>query len=453
MTGVVDHLPAGPPGHIFVGNGRDYDRDRIGFLLRNQRRYGDVYSFSDTAIVVLDPQLIHQLHTRTNAEFVTEASLFSDRKRTEWLMGTITDTMSNRRAGWRGVSKTASASRAPMLVSAFDTVMRDVPGHDVDVNNLMRTVAGYEFASFCFGGDGSDLTDVVAAVDDGVRATLTLMNRSLRLPSWMPTPAIRRMRHSGAALRRLVHQRVTDRLAHDTPPQPRDLLDTVLQPGTTDTHHIEVSLNLMLRASYSIPGAALTWAVRQLALQPQLTQRLRDEANALHDPAAIDRPYAEAVVKEVLRMYPPSWFGGREVRHHTQLGEWKLQPGQQVMFSPYVVHRDPRWWDAPTQFRPQRWMTGQPPHARHAYFPFGAGPRICIGNQLGMLEQILTLSRLAQCYDIDVTNIDRAPMTARSILTPDGLRARFRRIALKTSSEKAIAADRDYGFHGVASIR
>ncbi|MEV5889088.1 cytochrome P450 [Nonomuraea fuscirosea] len=104
---------------------------------------------------------------------------------------------------------------------------------------------------------------------------------------------------------------------------------------------------------------------------------------------------AEAVIKEVLRMYPPTWLMGRDIVRETRVGEWDLRPGQQVMFCTYLVHRDPRWWTDPEEFLPERWFGGDVPHSRYAYFPFGAGPRICLGNQLGMTQLVLATAWLA----------------------------------------------------------
>src|SRR5690606_8916556 len=123
------------------GNEREYERDRIGFLLRCQRRYGDVFSFSDVSTVVLDPALIQRLHARTNAEFASETSMFSDPKRFEWLLSTIPATMASRRKGWRGVNRSTSARHAARLVDAFDRVLKGAEGREVDVNDLMMRVA------------------------------------------------------------------------------------------------------------------------------------------------------------------------------------------------------------------------------------------------------------------------------------------------------------------------
>jgi cytochrome P450 len=415
--------PPGPQGRF--GNEREYERDRIGFLLRCQQRYGDVFSFSDVSTVVLDPALIQQLHARTNAEFASEVSMFSDRGRFEWLLSTVPTTMATRRKGWRGVNRSASAQHAVRLVDAFDRVLKEAEGRDTDVNDLMMRAAGFAVADFAFGGDGRDVAPIVDAVDRAVRATQVIMDRPYRLPSWLATPGRVRMRRGAEGLREAIADRVEARRDLPAEDGPRDLLDVFLESSPDGPEHLHIPLNLMLRAGYGAPGAALTWAARQLAMQPEHARDLREEAESIGDPTVAERPLAEAFVKEVLRMYPPSWFGGREVTAPATLGDWRFGAGEQIMFSPYVVHRDPRWWDRPERFLPERWTGPESPHARHAYIPFGAGPRICIGNQLGMMELTLNVSRLAHRYDVELVNPD-VPMVPQTILRPLGLRARFK---------------------------
>ena len=421
MTVEAPRRPTGPPGRIGFGNQRDYETDRIGFLLRNQREYGDVFAFSDDSTVILDPELIQRIHQRTNAEFVTEMSMFSDKRRAQWLLTTIDATMVNRRSGWRGVKRSASLPRADRLVSVCDRTVDATDGAEVDVVELTRRIAGLSAAEFCLGGAGDDVSALVDALDPAVQATMDMMNRPWRPPSWLPLPRTKRFertaRRFGAELDNLMERRH----GAATPDEPRDLLDVMAGDDLAD---VPLMLTLMLRASYANPGAALAFAVRQFAHRPDVVARLRAESAELGDPMSSDRRYAEAVVKEILRMYPPSWLGGREVVEPVTVGEWDFRPGDQVMFSPYVVHRDERFWSDPEKFDPDRWLTGKSPHTRHAYLPFGAGPRICVGNQLAMVELTLDVARLAERYDIEVSNPD-VPAIPQTVLAPQGLRARF----------------------------
>jgi hypothetical protein len=81
-----------------------------------------------------------------------------------------------------------------------------------------------------------------------------------------------------------------------------------------------------------------------------------------------------------------------------EYGGWRLRAGDSLMFSPYLIHRDPRWWHEPERIDPDRWPAGRPPHTRHAYLPFGAGPRVCLGTYLGTLQLVPATSRLVHRY-------------------------------------------------------
>ncbi|GAA1682992.1 cytochrome P450 [Nonomuraea maheshkhaliensis] len=453
----------GPPGRFLVGNTYEYDQDRLAFLARAQRDYGDVFRFSPTAVVVQDPELIHDVLVRTNAEFRAESPLVSgaaarfqeliDRRLPVW--------MSTRRKGWRGMNAAGSAAYGSRLLRQFAAIMDERAGREVEVLSLMKSFSGQAIADFCLGGQpahrqpahgepahgepahgepadgqpvrGEPVRVVAEAVERAATAASALMASSLTLPHWWPTPRIRRFRRTAREVRSVLLEQIAARRAAGARPHPEDLLDELLHGEGAELSDEAVYdvLNVVLRASHGVPGASLSWIVRQFALDPDLAARVRKEAGDARlttpddppDPAAL--PYTEAVIKEVLRMYPPTWLMGRDIVRETRVGEWNLRPGQQVMFCTYLVHRDPRWWTYPEEFLPERWLGGDVPHSRYAYLPFGAGPRICLGNQLGMTQLVLATAWLAARFDIEVSDLDSAVPAPQALLVPRGLRAVF----------------------------
>jgi unspecific monooxygenase len=127
----------------------------------------------------------------------------------------------------------------------------------------------------------------------------------------------------------------------------------------------------------------------------------------------------------MLRAYPPTWLMGRIVARPTTLDGWHLRAGDQVMFSPYLIHRDSRWWVDPDRIDPDRWLGAEPPHPPRGYFPFGAGPRTCLGTHLGTLQLVLATSWMVHAYRIEVDAGPGPLRSPRALLIPDGLRARF----------------------------
>jgi cytochrome P450 len=385
-----------------------YERDRIGYLREAQRKYGDVFRFSDTATVVLDPKLIRDLFTRTNNEVGAEGLLLAGRR------GRVStaNKMAVRRHGWRALSPGTFSRHESRIVELLRLTLAETRGKEVDVRTVMQTYSGRGTVEYCLGRSNVDLADAVA---EAVTASEALMNSSLTLPPWLPTPKVRRLHNANAQMRGMLAERIARRRIMPHPSEPEDLLD-VLLVDELDPSAVTEMVEVALRASFGQPGVALAWAILTLARRPDLADRM----------AAGSDEYTDAFVKELLRLYPPIWLSGREVWEPTRVGDLELRPGEQVLFSAYVVHRDPRWWDEPDVFRPERWLTGTPPHARYAYFPFGGGPRICLGRHAGFRQLALALQVLSREYDITVRDAS-VPMQAGALLTPVGLRARFRR--------------------------
>ncbi|MEN3614254.1 cytochrome P450 [Plantactinospora sp. ZYX-F-223] len=430
--------PAGPRGRRLVGNRYDYEQDRIAFLQRCQYDYGDVFAFSPRTSVVADPVLVHEILVRTNTDFGIEVALFDDAPPEATARQTPT-AMAGRRKSWPGVNRAAVDAHSHRLVDIFHARLGPMLGREVDVAAVMKSFVIHATTDYCLGGSAeraaadetADVEEVAEAVAEAAERSTALMSSSLSLPSWLPVPAVRSAKAANRRLADLLYKRIRQRRAErwDTV---GDLLDTMLggDAEPLDDEAVYRTLSVMLRASHGVPGTTLAWAVLVLAREPGIAARIRVEAEVLaqraHRAVTVDDlPYTEAVVKELLRAYIPTWLMGREVRTHTTLGRWSFRPGQQVMMPVYLMHRDPRWWDRPEEFLPDRWLGTRQPHARFAYLPFGAGPRICLGNQLGLLQLVLAVAALVRDYDVTVVDPDTVVMRPEALLVPAGLRARF----------------------------
>ncbi|GAA4261646.1 hypothetical protein GCM10022255_095060 [Dactylosporangium darangshiense] len=412
-----------------VGNRYDYEQDRIAFLQRCQRFYGDVFAFSARTSVVTDPVLVHEILVRTNTDFGIEAALFDDALPEVTARQTPT-AMAGRKKSRPGVNRAAVDAHSDRLVDIFHARLAHVLGREVDVADVMKSFIIHATADYCL-GRGSE--EVAVAVADAAEHSTALMSSSLSLPSWLPVRAVRSAKTANRRLAELLYQHIRQRRAqpHDTV---GDLLDTMLVSDgePLDDEAVYRTQSVMLRASHGVPGTTLAWAVLILAREPEIVARIQAEADVLAQRtdravSADDLPYTEAVVKELLRAYIPTWLLGREVRTHTTLGRWTFRPGQQVMMPVYLMHRDRRWWDKPEEFLPDRWLGAQSPHARFAYLPFGAGPRICLGNQLGLLQLVLAIATLIRDYEFTVVNPEAVVIRPEALLIPAGLRATFMR--------------------------
>ena len=252
------------------------------------------------------------------------------------------------------------------------------------------------------------------------------------VPQWVPLPKQRRFRAARSDLDRIVAHLVADREA-----RPRDGDDVVsrLVASTAKEADPEVGRNrlrdelvTLLLAGHETTASTLSWSFHLLDRHPEVAEKLHAEAvEVLGDrlPVAEDMrrlPYTGRVVQEVMRLYPPVWILTRQAQQADVVAGYGVPAGADVLVCPYALHRHPGLWDRPGEFDPDRFLpensTGRP---AYAYLPFGAGPRFCVGNTLGLMEAAFVLAMVARELRLTGTG---APVTAEPMLSlrvKDGL--------------------------------
>lgn len=170
--------------------------------------------------------------------------------------------------------------------------------------------------------------------------------------------------------------------------------------GVSHAQRVDDLVTLLL-AGHDTLTNALTWTWLLLASHPEVETKLRAELSAVlrgHDATAADMStltYTKAVLAEGLRLYPPAWILARHAVESQQFDDGEVPQGALVLVSPYLLHRDRRWFDRPETFEPERWLGAQE-RPKAAYIPFGMGPRSCIGESFAWLEGVLILATIAQ---------------------------------------------------------
>jgi cytochrome P450 len=176
------------------------------------------------------------------------------------------------------------------------------------------------------------------------------------------------------------------------------------QGGMTDVQVRDEVLTLFL-AGHETTANALTWAWYLLSQSPKAAEQLHAEVDAIGTPSMNDLAsfrYTGAIFSEALRMYPPAWAIGRRALEDVDVNGCVVPKGCVVLLSPYVTHRDPRWFADPEQFRPERWLTEDDSRPKFAYFPFGGGARVCIGERFAWAEGVLLLATIAQKWSFQL---------------------------------------------------
>ena len=225
----------------------------------------------------------------------------------------------------------------------------------------------------------------------------------------------------------LIETILSARLARPQPDVPRDLLDVLRaardpESGAEFTpRQLRDQVATLILAGHETTAVTLFWAVMMLAEAPEEQAWLAEEAaNAAIEPDTAHATAAtlirtRAMVNETLRLFPPVFTMVREVIAADRIGQLELPPRTVVMIAPWVLHRHHALWQDAAQFRPSRFMPGQPAAARFAFMPFGAGPRICVGAQFAMTEAVLVIAALVGRFRI--TRVDQRPVLPVGIVT------------------------------------
>ncbi|HEV2195195.1 MAG TPA: cytochrome P450 [Candidatus Acidoferrum sp.] len=281
-------------------------------------------------------------------------------------------------------------------------------GEERDVHQEMMRLTLQIVAKTLFNADVARDTQDVGKSLELLLELGANFRRTLFVPHWLPTPTNLRIKREIAFIESILYRIISERRSsgHDA----GDLLSMLLraqdEDGSrmTDKQLRDETITLFL-AGHETTASSLSWTWWLLAQNPAAEAKLHAEldeilggrAPSMDDLARL--PYTANVITESMRLYPPAWGLARIVVEDHELGGYPVKKGMGVAMAQWVVHRDTRWYDTPEEFRPGRWdgdFAKRIP--RFAYFPFGGGPRQCIGNAFALMEATLILATIAQKY-------------------------------------------------------
>jgi cytochrome P450 len=279
-------------------------------------------------------------------------------------------------------------------------------GHALDIHAEMArlTLAIVGRTLFDMDVENERAREVAGALDETLAQFNRVLSPFLRLSERLPIPANRRFERAREVFDRTIHDMIADRRRAGMDGD--DLLSLLLRAreggaGMTDEQVRDEAITLFL-AGHETTSNALTWTWYLLsenrgaeaALHAELDDVLGDRVPTVAD--VPDLRYTDAVLRESMRCYPPAWAIGRRALTDYDADGFSLRAGSVLVVSPWLLHHDPRWWDEPEAFRPERWLGDEGGRPRHAYLPFGAGPRMCIGEDFARLEALLLLAAIAR---------------------------------------------------------
>ena len=300
-----------------------------------------------------------------------------------------------------------------MVQYARDSVDSWTDGQSVDLHDEMTALTLRIVARTLFDTDVSARIEEVARIGTWIQDFYYLRFASLRflIPTWLPTPGNRRLNAATRRLDDVVYRIIRER----KPDEDRgDLLSMLLLArdehgeGLTERQVRDEVMTLLL-AGHETTALALSWAFLLLdrnsaardALEAELATVLGDRPPSPGNVPAL--PYAQAVVNETLRLYPPAYVTGREAIRDTTVLGMRIPRRHIVLISMYTTHRDPRFFPSPDEFRPERWLDGLEKRLpRAAFIPFGLGSRKCIGSSFAMMEAVLLLATIARRWRFEL---------------------------------------------------
>jgi cytochrome P450 len=453
MARAFDALP-GPLGLPLVGNLHQLGKDPLGFFTRATREHGSMVRFRVGAkrlLLLTEPDAIEQVLVVHRA--VTQKDPITASLSLVLGQGLITAEgdfwLQNRRRIAPTFQPKHIQRLAEVMARSAEAGVAEIPTGERDVYQDMLDVALEIVKRTLFSHTRVDLAPVGPLLDEMMWSFHIGIHTWRRLlPPWVPTRTRRRLLSTSAKLGELVDSIIAERRASTQPGD--DLLGRLLAArdddgnGMPDSQVRDEAITLIL-AGHETSALTLSYTLMLLAQHPDVQARLVCELQDVvgdHTPTAAHAkrlPYADAVIREAMRLYPPAWAIGREATTPIQVGDVEVPAGTQILIPQWVVHRDPRWFAEPLAFRPERWLDERAKALpRFAYFPFGGGPRICVGNHFARLESLMLLAVWMRRFEVaPVPGFSVSLLPSATLRPLHGVRVMLSRRAARTAGAAA----------------
>ncbi len=412
------------PGAPVLGKLPEFRRDQLEFLTRMAREYGEIVNFRFlvfNAYLLSKPEYIQQVLVEQADKF-EKADL--DHKIFDTFLGKgLINSEGDFHRRQRRLMQPAFHSKrintyAEVMVNYAEQMTEAWKGQtQVDIHEAMSTLTRRIVLKTLFDTDESPETEQIAAsVETLNHLSEDSYKRGFTFPDWLPVPPVRKSRKAVAEVDKLILGIIEQR--RKTGGDQGDLLSMLLlaqdedDGGQMTDHQVRDEAVTLFLAGHETTANTLAWAFYLLAKHPEVAAKLTEEldrvlggrAPTLQDLGQLT--YTDWVIKEAMRLYPPAWvLNARTPQVDVEIDGYTILKGSSVFISPYVMHHDPRYFADPEAFKPERWANDfEKSLPRYVYFPFGGGPRVCIGNSFAMMEARLILANIAQEFEMQVAD-------------------------------------------------
>lgn len=433
--------PDQPPG--FTGDYAEilmrFSHDPLTFLTNAAQTYGDIVQIGPAQYLLVHPRDIETVLVQTNTRFAKLALDAKGRLAQSAFPGA---TMNTEGPVWlqkrrhiqpffqrQHIFRMLHTMHNDML-TMLDTWSTNQP---INLQHRLMELSLTLICRFLFNRTvPSSAQRIHAAVD----AIMQITRSPIRIPSFIPTPANLRLRKSMRQLDQLIDAIITT----SSDDASLESILTLLHNQPSAALHdewgptfIRDEVATLLLSGHETTANAMAWACVLIAQHPEVEQRIVEEVALITDHGGLQLDqlatlkYTTSVVNEALRLYPPAWITSRRSLVPCQFGDYSFKEQTSFTISPWVTQRDERFFVEPMLFNPQRWLENYGrPIPRYAFIPFGAGPRICIGEDLARLEMLLIIALVVSRYHMEVLpTSDWTPFPALA-LRPTQLNVIFR---------------------------
>ncbi len=410
--------PPGPPNRLGLGNLRGMMRDQLRYMTA-AAKYGPLVNLpilSERYVLVLDPELIQQ--SLAQGHSVMQKDRFTHELTRVLGQGLVT----SEGTLWRTQRKLVAHAFIPRRIRTYADSMVAAAHRSLDdwsdgsvipihkaMAELTIDIVGRTLFDADVRGTAHEVGDALKVISDFYSDVL---ESPIKPPEWWPSPRMFRFRKAVRNVDRIVSGIIDDRRRSGE--DRGDLLSGLLQASDEDgaamsDQQLRDECITLFLAGHETTSIALANTLYLLSKHPEIEARLHEEAaNLLADRRATsddyDRlEYTGRVIKESMRLYPPVYTIGRQLLEDFELGGYTFSKGDTLLFVQWVTHRSEYCFPDPLRFDPDRWLPERAKSIhKYAYFPFGGGPRICIGNHFAMMEAVLVLATLIREYRFEL---------------------------------------------------
>ena len=414
MSRDTNGRPPGPKPHLLIGNIPLASHDPLAVFSAWAREFGDIFHYHALWINVFflnHPDLIESVLVRNYQNFVKDHVV----RKSRWFFGD--GLLTNEGESWLRQRRLSQPAFHRDRIASYASIMTDYTqqvfadwgnGETRDLHQEMMQLTLRIVVRVLFGVEAEEIGKISAAMNvlmrnsSGVRLLLPPVAR------YLPTPAMIEFRRAVRQLDEIVYRIIARRRAGES--DSGDLLSMLMQARDEDGSQMSDAqlrdeVMTFLLAGHETTALTLSWTWHLLSLNAEAEQKLHEELDRVlsgRTPEFSDLPklpYTEFVIKESMRLYPPAWSVARTVVSEFELRGYRIPAGANVVMSQWIMHRDPRYFPDPEKFDPDRWLPEKSQKLpRFAYFPFGGGPRQCIGASFAMMEATLLLASIAQRF-------------------------------------------------------